>query len=77
MSSQIQASTPLELLATPQTGFARRARRSPTLLAGAALTGLILLAAILAPVLSPYDPNQQDLNHILGGYSSRHLLGTD
>jgi peptide/nickel transport system permease protein len=77
MSSQLDASTPLELLATPQSGFARRARRSPTLLAGATLTGIIVLAAILAPVLSPYDPNQQDLYHILGGFSSKHLLGTD
>jgi peptide/nickel transport system permease protein len=61
----------------PQTGFRRRARQSPTLLAGAILTGLIALAAILAPVLSPYDPNNQDLYNILAGFSSNHLLGTD
>jgi peptide/nickel transport system permease protein len=77
MSSLPDASTPLELLAVPQTRLRRRAGRSPTLLAGAALTGLIAFAAILAPVLSPYDPNHQDLYNILAGFSSKHLLGTD
>ena len=75
--SQAHASTPLELLAGRQTGLARRARRSPTLIAGVVLTGLIVLAAILAPVLSPYDPEHQDLYNILAGVSSKHLLGTD
>ena len=31
--------------------------RSRTLLAGVSLTGLVILAAVLAPVLSPADPN--------------------
>jgi peptide/nickel transport system permease protein len=77
MSSSLDASTPLELLVARPPGFARRARRSPTLLGGAVLTGLIVLAAILAPVLSPYDPNHQDLYNILAGFSSKHPLGTD
>jgi peptide/nickel transport system permease protein len=77
MISSPGASTPLELLAARPAGFARRARRSPTLVAGVVLTGLIVLAAILAPVLSPYDPEHQDLYNILAGFSSKHLLGTD
>jgi len=55
----------------------RRARRSPALLAGAVIIGLIVAAAALAPVLSPAPPNQQDLFHVLGGFSSQHPLGTD
>ena len=77
MISQPDAAVPLELLGARQTGFAYRARRSPTLLAGGILTGLIVLTAILAPVVSPYDPNSQDLYNILAGFSSKHLLGTD
>jgi peptide/nickel transport system permease protein len=77
MTSSLDMSTPLELLAARPTGFGRRARRSPTLLAGLVLTSIIALAAILAPVLSPYDPQHQDLYHVLGGFSSKHLLGTD
>jgi peptide/nickel transport system permease protein len=57
--------------------FWRRARTSPSLVAGTVITGLIVAAAILAPVLSPYPPQQQDLFHVLSGVSSKHLLGTD
>jgi peptide/nickel transport system permease protein len=57
--------------------FWRRARRTPTLVAGCTITGLIVLAAALAPVLSPYGPDQQDLFHILSGFSVHHPLGTD
>jgi peptide/nickel transport system permease protein len=77
MSSPLDASTPLELLAARQSSFRRRAWRSPTLVAGCILTGLIVLAAILAPVVSPYNPDHQDLYNILAGFSSKHLLGTD
>jgi peptide/nickel transport system permease protein len=55
----------------------RRARRSRSLIAGCTIIGLIVLAALLAPVLSPAPPNQQDLYHILSGFSAGHPLGTD
>ncbi len=55
----------------------RRVRRSRALLAGLTIIGLIVAAAVLAPVLSPADPNQQDLFHVLGGVSGKHPLGTD
>jgi peptide/nickel transport system permease protein len=57
--------------------FWRRARRTPTLVAGCAITAVIVLAAILAPVISPSSPDQQDLFHILSGFSRHHPLGTD
>jgi peptide/nickel transport system permease protein len=41
------------------------------------LIALIVLAAILAPLLSPYDPNAQDLSKSLQKASTTHLLGTD
>lgn len=56
-------------------GGAPRWNRS--LVAGAALTGTVVALAVLAPVLSPHDPTQQDLLHGLEGPSSQHLLGTD
>jgi peptide/nickel transport system permease protein len=58
-------------------GFWGRAVRSPTLVAGAVLTGLLVLAFVLAPLISPYAPDHQDLFGILRGPSARHLLGTD
>lgn len=67
-------------IAAPVTGTAsrsHRALRSPTLVAGGVLTGLLVLAFLLAPVISPYSPDHQDLYGILQGPSARHLLGTD
>lgn len=38
---------------------------------------LMILAAILAPVLTPYKENEMDLLHRLAAPSAEHLLGTD
>jgi len=44
---------------------------------GAAIVALITAAALLAPVLSPYDPSKQDYAAIMKAPSMVHLLGTD
>lgn len=38
---------------------------------------LLVLIAIFAPLLAPYDPNLQDYSALLQGPSKAHLLGTD
>lgn len=38
---------------------------------------LIVLLAVLAPVIAPYDPNKQDYQLVLSTPSRAHLLGTD
>ena len=43
----------------------------------ALLAGLILLVAIFAPLLTPYDPYAQDMSAALQAPSAAHLLGTD
>ncbi len=43
----------------------------------ATMISLLILVAILAPVLSPYDPNYMDYNLPLSPPSSDHWLGTD
>jgi peptide/nickel transport system permease protein len=66
-------------LATPRTPFswARLRGRTP-LIVGIVLVGLIVFSAVAAPLLAPYDPNQQDLLHALAPpFSPGHLLGTD
>ena len=60
-----------------QTPKAIRGRRSYSLVIGAGLLGVIVVAAILAPWITPYDPLAHDLNTILAPPSSDHLLGTD
>ncbi len=61
----------------PRSVFAYRARHSPALIAGATITVGLVLVAVLAPLVSPYAPDHQDLYNILSGFTSKHLLGTD
>lgn len=44
---------------------------------GLIIVGVIVLLAILAPVLSPYDPLEMDSKNRLQGPSGAHPLGTD
>jgi peptide/nickel transport system permease protein len=77
VASAVTRAVPVRRSGRSSRGLWRRAVRSPSLLAGVSLTGLLLLAFILAPVISPYSPDHQDLYGILQGPSLRHLLGTD
>lgn len=43
----------------------------------AAFLALVVAAALLADVASPYDPNKQDLANLLAPPSTAHLMGTD
>jgi len=60
-----------------RSGFSRRWYRNPSFMAGLTILGTILLMAILAPLLTKHDPNNQDLLHTLQGPGDGHLLGTD
>lgn len=62
---------------TPVTRAAVRRRLPPSLIIGATILAIIVAAAVLAPLIAPYSPNQQDLTNILAGPSARHWLGTD
>src|SRR6202011_454103 len=57
--------------------FLARAARTPAFVAGAGLTGALLLLAVLAPVIGRYSPVQQNLLATLQGPSAAHWLGTD
>ena len=55
---------------------ARRFMRMPLAVFGAVVVLLIVLCAIFAPFISPYDPNYQS-KHYLSPPSKEFLLGTD
>ncbi|WP_329052964.1 dipeptide/oligopeptide/nickel ABC transporter permease/ATP-binding protein [Amycolatopsis sp. NBC_01488] len=38
---------------------------------------VVVAAAVLAPILAPYDPTRTDLAHVLSGPSTIHWVGTD
>ena len=54
-----------------------RLRRNKLAVTGGVLILLITLLAIIYPFFSKYDFASQDLNAVLQGPSSEHLLGTD
>lgn len=54
-----------------------RRRRPLGVLVAAGLLGLVVLAALFAPLLAPYAPDAIDLSASLVGTSGDHLLGTD
>jgi peptide/nickel transport system permease protein len=54
-----------------------RARRDPVLIVLGALIVLIVCAAVFAPLLAPYAPEQTDILNTNAAPSASHLLGTD
>jgi peptide/nickel transport system permease protein len=58
-------------------GFRRRWYRTPSFVAGVSILGLIVLAALAAPLITLHNPTDQDLLHTLAGPSRSHWLGTD
>jgi ABC-type dipeptide/oligopeptide/nickel transport system permease subunit len=58
-------------------GLLGRIRRDHIAVAGAVIIGVLIVAAVGAPGLAPYDPARQALTDRLAGPSARHWLGTD
>jgi peptide/nickel transport system permease protein len=56
---------------------ARQYRRNPALVLGALGVAVIFLLAILAPVLAPFDPLQNNYSAAMQEPSLSHLFGTD
>lgn len=52
-------------------------RSSATFAVSAVFLSVVTVAAILAPVVAPYDPNHVDLLNFQAGPSMAHWLGTD
>ncbi|MGH3491971.1 MAG: ABC transporter permease [Sciscionella sp.] len=64
----------------PARGAARRYRpwyRNSALISGLVILAVLVALALLAPVLTRYDPIAQNLSDVLQGPSSAHWLGTD
>src|SRR5262245_4015461 len=44
---------------------------------GGVVVLVLVVLALLAPLLAPWDPNRPDLRNMLGKPSAQHVLGTD
>ena len=82
MADPAAASLALPVATPPAPGALRRLVRRPLAVLGLVVIALVFLGAILAPYLTPYDPNEQffDGLTIEGaplGPTAQYLLGTD
>lgn len=57
--------------------FFRRLRSSKQAMVGLVIIALLILIAIFAPIISPYDPEKQSLVDQFIPPSTEHLMGTD
>ncbi len=57
--------------------LAASVRRNRLATIGLAIIVLLSVLALLAPLISPFDPYDQDLYSVLSGPTAQHLLGTD
>src|SRR5688500_18987656 len=62
---------------SPARQFARRLARKPRAAVGGAVIATMVVAAIFAPIVAPYDPTALDYTGLLQGPSTAHPLGTD
>ena len=62
---------------SPKRLFWKRFSRNKLAVAGGIIVAVLFLVAILAPLVSPYDPNDIDRKHILEPPGIQHPLGTD
>jgi glutathione transport system permease protein len=62
---------------SPLLEFWRRFRRKRVALIAGGVIVLIVLAAVFAPLIAPYDPATPDYDNVLAGPSLLHLFGTD
>jgi ABC-type dipeptide/oligopeptide/nickel transport system permease subunit len=58
-------------------GLWKRLRRQRLAMVALGYIVVLVLVAVFASVLSPFDPTAQDLDNVMAGPSSGHPLGTD
>ena len=54
-----------------------RFKENRKLYIGAAITGIMLLLAVIGMFFTPYDPNAMDASNKLSGISAQHIMGCD
>ena len=62
---------------TPMHESWKRFKRNPTALIGLAVVCILILVAIFAPLIAPYDYKAQDYGAMMQAPSSAHFFGTD
>lgn len=76
-SSQAQEIEPRHISQVGLSAIGRALLRHKLARIGVAIIVLLTCMAVFAPLLAPFDPNEQDLYNVLSGPSQKHWLGTD
>jgi peptide/nickel transport system permease protein len=71
------AMTSTPVTASPPARLPRWRKADPVLALSAVWCALIVMVAVAAPLLAPYDPSQTDILAAAQGPSSQHWFGTD
>ena len=84
MSAQIVSAPPLPKTSAGELDAGTRSARFVRVLletrlvgAGLVISAIVVLCALAAPLIAPYDPNEQDYLALTDPPSAAHLLGTD
>jgi peptide/nickel transport system permease protein len=77
VTEAVVAVAPVRRGESPGRRFVRRFRREGTAVVALAFLLFVVVVAILAPVLAPFDPDAQSLVDRLQPPSREHLFGTD
>ena len=79
MTDGLQASPGVERLRHryPSLDVAYKVLSIPQAAFGAVVITLTIAAAVLAPVIVPFDPEAMDFDNLLAGMGGEHVLGTD
>jgi peptide/nickel transport system permease protein len=77
MSMLVQTSEADARAAARSAGFVSRLLRQPLLVVSGVILLVVVLGCVLAAIVSPYGPLDQNLLNIYAGPSEDHLLGTD
>ena len=64
-------------IAVGRRGLLRQLVADRTALTGLVIVAIVVVVALAAPLIAPYDPSAQDVANRLQGSSAEHLLGTD
>lgn len=64
-------------VSTPSSEAWKRFKRNPTALIGLAVVAVLILIAIFAPLIAPFDYQQQNYAEMMKAPSIKHLFGTD
>jgi peptide/nickel transport system permease protein len=62
---------------SPAALFWIRFRRNRPAVVGGVFVAILVIVAVFAPLIAPFDPNAQDLNNLTQPPGGAHLLGTD